>query len=242
MGPAAPGEREALARYYATVAPFYDAEMSLRDDIPEWQRIAAATRARTVLDVGCGGGRVGRALAGRARVVGVDLLAELRLEPGFAFVRADVRALPFGPATFDLAIAANDPFAHLLEDADRTRALDEISLAARRVVIDGLAIPPADDLLARAGGLVREARLPDGTVRHETWIALGDGRYGTTYRYHRAGALLGEASTTVRAWRADEPALRGRDVTIAGALDGRAWDQEAGGFVIAIGPAPWAEA
>jgi SAM-dependent methyltransferase len=240
MGPAASGDREGLARYYATVAPFYDAEMSLRDDIPQWLRIATATRARTVLDLGCGGGRVARALAEKARVVGVDLLAELRLDRGFAFVRADVRALPFGPSTFDLAIAANDPFAHLLEDADRIRALDEACLAARRLVIDGLAIPPADDALARAGGLVREARLPDGTIRHETWIALGHGRYRTTYRYRRAGAIVGEASTTVRAWEADETALQGRDLTIAGALDGRPWDQEAGGFVIAIGPVPWA--
>lgn len=228
-----------LARYYATVAPYYDAEMSLRDDIPRWSRIVGATAARTVIDLGCGGGRVARALAQHARVVGVDLLAELPVATAFVFARADLRALPFGDATFDLGIAANDPFAHLLEDADRARALDEASRVARLVVIDGLAITPADAESARAGGLVREARLPDGTLRHETWVAIGHDRYRTTYRYLRDGAVVAEAMTTVRAWDPDESALRGREVTLAGSLDGRPFEEDAPGFVVAIGRSPW---
>lgn len=229
-----------LARYYAAVAPHYDAEMALRDDLPRWIAIAKALAARTALDLGCGGGRVAGALAPLLRVTGVDLLAELPLAPGLPFVRGDLRALPFRSAAFDLGIAANDPFAHLLEDADRNSALDEASRVARRVVIDGLAVAPADDRRARSGGLVREAVLPDGTVRHETWIALGSERYRTTYRYRRGEVLVGLASTTVRAWRPDEPALRGRATQIAGGLDGRAFDPEGGTLVIALGGAPWA--
>lgn len=242
MGSGRGGQRDPLAGYYAAVAPYYDAEMSLRDDLPRWSRIVTVVGAGTLIDLGCGGGRVARALAGQARVVGVDLLAVLRLEPGFAFVQADLRALPFPDASFDLGIAANDPFAHLLDDADRGRALDEASRVARRVVIDGLALPRADDRSARAGGLIREARLPDGTVREETWVALGSDRYATTYRYRRGRDLLAEASATVRAWRPDEPALRGRAAAIAGALDGRAFDEESAGLVIAIGGAPWVTA
>lgn len=236
---AMPSTRDELARYYATVAPYYDGEMALRDDIPQWVRIVRGTAARTVIDLGCGGGRVAHALTAEARAVGVDLIAKLRRLPGFTFVRADLRALPFGAASFDLAIAANDPFAHLLEDADRARALDEAARVARRVVIDGLFLPPRDKERARTGDLVREARLPDGTVRHETWVALGSDRYRTTYRYRRGGVGLDEATTTVRAWRSDEPALRGRAIEIAGALDGRTLDEHAGGFVIAIGGSPW---
>jgi len=239
MGQAGDGGRDALARYYALVAPYYDAEMALREDIPQWVLAAKAASARTVIDLGCGSGRVARALARHARVVGIDLLAELRVDPGFAFVRADLRALPFRAAGFDLGIAANDPFAHLLEDDDRRRALDEASRVARRVVIDGLALTPADAARARSGGLVRESRLPDGIVRHETWRALGSDRYRTTYRYGRGPLVLGEASTTVRAWRRDEPALRGRAVELAGTLDGRAFDPGAEGFVITIGGALW---
>lgn len=234
-----PADREELARYYATVAPYYDSEMSLRSDIPDWIAIARATDATAVIDLGCGGGRVARAISPYARVVGVDLLVELQLAPGFTFVRADLRALPFGTATFDLAIAANDPFAHLLEDTDRACALDEASRVARRVVIDGLAITPGDADRARSDGLIREARLPDGTLRHETWTALGADRYRTTYRYVRGTTVLAEAVTTVRAWTPDEPGLRGRAVTLAGGLDGRPFDRDTAGLVIAIGGSPW---
>ena len=79
-----------------------------------------------------------------AEVTGVDLLTTLGPhDDGFTFVQADLRALPFADGRFDLAIAANDPFAHLLEDADRTQALNEAARVASRAVIDGLALTPA---------------------------------------------------------------------------------------------------
>jgi len=226
-----------LADYYSTVAPFYEAEMALRGDIPLWQGAIARTGARSVLDLGCGDGRVARALRD-VEVVGVDVLTTLLPpEPGFEFLRADMRELPFPDSRFDLAIAANDPFAHLLEDDDRSSALDEALRVAGRVIVDGLAITAIEDARADATGLVREAVLPGGVIRHETWHGLGGHRYRTTYRYLRYGPLLGEATTEVRAWSRDEPALRGRWARFFGGLDGRPFDAERSGLVIAIGVA-----
>lgn len=225
-----------VTEYYRAVAPFYDAEMALRDDLPAWRRLVASTGARTVLDLGTGGGRLARALGEGRTVVGLDVQSALLPErPGFTFVRADLRALPFAEATFDLAVAANDPFAHLLSDEDRSRALDEASRVARGVVIDGLYLTAADDARARADGCVRQTSLPDGVVRHETWRATGDGRYRTTYRYLRDGAVVAEATTEVRAWSSAERALRDRAVAISGGLDGRVFDPDARNLVITIG-------
>jgi len=231
-----------LAGYYRTIAPYYDAEMSIRDDLPRWPELVRSYHPDAVLDVldlGCGSGRVARALTAH-RVVGVDILtALLPREPGFAFVQGDLRALPFGDGRFDVAVAANDPFAHLLTDDDRGRAVDEASRVAKRVVIDGLFLTAADHARASGDGRIREAMLPGGIARHETWRALGGSRYRVTYRYVRDDRLVAEATNDVRAWRPDEAALRGREICIGGGLDGRAYDPEARGFVIVIGGSPW---
>src|SRR5260370_36881312 len=143
MPPAAPTD---LARYYAVVAPFYDDEMAARTDIRLWRDLVARMSARSVLALGTGGGRVARALADRAEVIGIDLLTALiPREPGFEFVQADLRELPFADGRFDLAIAANDPFAHLLDDTDRAAAIGEAGRVGRQVVIDGLSLHPMDD-------------------------------------------------------------------------------------------------
>jgi SAM-dependent methyltransferase len=231
---------DGVAEYYATVAPFYGAEMAIRDDLPQWRRVVALAAARTALDLGCGDGRLARALASHVRTIGLDVLtALLPAERDFAFVQGDMRALPFGDRGFDLAMAANDPFAHLLTDEDRTTALDEASRVARRTVIDGLSLARAEQESARNGELVRRATLAGGTERQETWEALGDDRYRATYRYFRGGALLAEATSVVRAWSPGERALRGRQHRIAGGLDGRPHDRSARGFVLVIGESLW---
>lgn len=228
-----------LARYYETIAPFYDDEMALRTDVPKWREIVARSGARSVLELGCGGGRVARALRGIGEVVGIDALTPLLPpDPGFEFVQADMRQLPFRPGRFDLAIAANDPFAHLLEDDDRSRALDEAGRVASRVVIDALSLTAADDARARADGLIRRSALPSGIERHETWRAQGHtDRYLAIYRYVRDDAVLAEAATVVRAWSTSEPALRGRRARLYGDLDGRPYDADSDGLVISIGGA-----
>lgn len=227
-----------LAAYYGAVAPFYAAETSLRGDLAPWVALARRLGARTILDLGCGSGRVAEALAPLARVTGIDRLTLLLPNARrFAFARADMRALPFADATFDLAIAANDPLAHLLGDADRTLALREAARVARSVVIDGLYLPAADRARAHRAGLVREATLADRTERRETWRALGGDRYRATYRYLRDGRVVAEAVADVRGWQPAEPALRGLDPRLAGGLDGGAFDPDGRALVILIGGA-----
>lgn len=228
-----------LETYYRTIAPFYRDEMTLRVDIPDWQDLVRRLGARSVLDLGCGDGRLARALAGTAHVVGVDLLtALLPSRPRFAFVQGDLRRLPFADGRFDLAIAANDPFAHLLEDPDRSEAVGEAARVARQVVIDGLALTGLDDARTRTTACVREATLPVGVVRQEVWRAAAERhRYVARYRYLRRGALVVEAATVVRAWARDEPALRGWWPRLYGTLDGRPYDPDRRGFVISIGGA-----
>ncbi len=224
-----------ILEYYAAVAPFYEAEMAIRDDLPGWRAVVRRAGARRVLDLGCGGGRLSRALHD-ADVVGVDVQTALAAsQPRFALVRGDLRALPFAAGSFDLAVAANDPFAHLLGDEERREAVAEALRVAPRVVIDGLALLPSDRTRAREGWLERRTALPDGSVRSERWRALDDDVYSVTYRYSRGSTLLAEAATDVRAWRADEPALAAFDVTLRGSLDGDPYDPEHSGFVIEIG-------
>lgn len=225
-----------LRSYYETVAPFYAGEMAMRTDLPQWRDLVVRLGARSVLDLGCGDGRVARAISAQADVVGLDLLTTLLPpDPGFEFVRGDMRELPLEDGRFDLAIAANDPFAHLLEDADRVRALDEAGRVASRIVIDALFLPASDDARTRATGCVRQTVLPGGILRHETWLAVGPHSYRTTYRYFRGDHELAHAAADVRAWSPDEAALRGRWARLYGGLDGRPRDPDARDLAISIG-------
>lgn len=222
----------AIEDYYRTVAPFYPAEMRLRADVAEWKALARRLAPRRVLDLGCGGGRIALALLEddpQREVVGVDVSTALfsYADPPFTFVRADMRDIPIDEE-FDLIVAANDPFAHLLDDEDRVAAVSE----ARRLlagqgllVIDGLYLPPQTDALAASpDGLVRERHLDDGTLVHELWRATGEHRYATTHAYERGGRAVALASARVRAWHCGEAALRESAARIAGALDERDFD------------------
>jgi SAM-dependent methyltransferase len=138
-------------------APFYDWENARtlgRRDVPFWRRVARGARGR-VLELGCGTGRVSLPLA-RAGVslVGVDrsapMLARLRSRAARAnvggassglarrsaegakaarleLVRSDIRALPFVPRAFAMALAPYGILQSLLDDADLKATLDSVA-------------------------------------------------------------------------------------------------------------------
>ena len=96
---------------------------------------ALAARGETVLDFGCGTGRLGELLAGPARVVGLDLSQRMlasargRLGSRMAPVRGSVFALPFGDGVFSGAMSA-----FVLRNLDDLpRAFSELA----RVVVEG---------------------------------------------------------------------------------------------------------
>ena len=88
---------------------------------------------RRVLDLGCGKGRFARALSEKgASVVGLDLSAAMLDEAtGIDRVRASARRLPFGPASFDGALAV-EVLEHLAP-----RSLDQVCGEVRRVLRPG---------------------------------------------------------------------------------------------------------
>jgi SAM-dependent methyltransferase len=143
-------------------APFYDWENARtlgRRDVPFWRRIAATAGGR-VLELGCGTGRVSLPLA-RAGVdlVGIDrsdqMLARLcsrlarkrsigakrrqltnsPIRPvtnSLHLARGDIRALPFGPASFSMVVAPYGILQSLLADDDLVATLDSVARVLAR--------------------------------------------------------------------------------------------------------------
>jgi ubiquinone/menaquinone biosynthesis C-methylase UbiE len=121
-------------------APFYDWENAQtlgRRDVPFWRQVALEARGR-VLELGCGTGRISIPIA-RAGVplVGVDRSAPMleRARAGrrryrlgrLSLVRADIRALPFEPGSFDTVIAPYGVLQSLLADRDVRKTLASVS-------------------------------------------------------------------------------------------------------------------
>ena len=124
-----------VAEYYRRVAPFYDAELKDRGDEDFWSALGTRAAGKRVLELGAGSGRVTALVArGAGRIVALDLSPEmlrlarqrLRGQTNVSLVLGDMRQLPFR-CTFDVVIAADDPFSHLVEDEDRARALAAVA-------------------------------------------------------------------------------------------------------------------
>ena len=130
-----------------TYAPFYDWENAQtlgRRDVPFWRRIAAAAGG-PVLELGCGTGRVSVPLArGGVDLIGVDrsapMLERARERVARAwrnhrstvshqpvFVRADIRALPFGDRAFPMVLAPYGILQSLIRPRDLSAALASVA-------------------------------------------------------------------------------------------------------------------
>lgn len=130
-----------LSDPYERIAEWYDAEHDTFEDDLQFYRDLAAGTGPTILEVGCGSGRVTVALARMGRTItGIDpsaamlarCRARLAAEPrGVAdhvrLIHADIRALGSeAPSSFALVIVPLNTFAHFATPADRLAALAAI--------------------------------------------------------------------------------------------------------------------
>lgn len=155
------GLREEVRSYYDTVSRYIEVELVRRHDQEFWERIVAQADHPTILDLGCGTGRITEVLTRDASsVVGIDLSPEMlhrarrRLvhRADVHLILADMRSLRLA-RRFDLVVAANDPFVHLVEDRDRERALETVAAhlepGGGRFVLDAFWL--GEDRLEQAG-------------------------------------------------------------------------------------------
>ena len=135
-------------------APFYDWENARtlgRRDVPFWRRVAAGAKG-TVLELGCGTGRISLPLA-RA---GVSLVGVDRSEPMLAraaervsrivrtvpFVRADIRSLPFKHGRFAMVLAPYGVLQSLIRERDLRATLESVARVLRRGGTFGIDLVP----------------------------------------------------------------------------------------------------
>ena len=164
-------------------------------------RLLPDVRGLTVLDAGCGSGRYLRELGDRgARVIGLDLstaMLDRARETTSRITRADVRALPFGEMTIDLAVCG----LALGDIAELELALAEIARALRpggRVVYS--VVHPAGETAGWSRTFERDGR---------QWAI--DGHWHSLDRHREACAAAG---LTIEDWREPELADGRRAVLV----------------------------
>jgi SAM-dependent methyltransferase len=185
-----------LREYYRAVLPYYDRALEERGDLRFWESMARRWSAGSILELGCGTGRVTEVLTARAAVIAVDVLVEMldraaRKAPNARLVAADIRRFALR-TRFDLVVLADDPMAHLTSTDDRTRAIESIRehLAADgRVVLEGLYRPRREPTVIR------------GRHVEERWQPVGsDSLWQATYRYDDGS----QATALLRSWTRHE--------------------------------------
>ena len=216
------GVRE-VRGYYRRIAPYLDLELADRGDAGFWEWAACEPAGCRVLELGAGTGRATLFLARAAtRVVACDLSPELiaiareRLASlgNVCLFVADMRRLCLA-ARFDLVVAVDDPFAHLLLDGERDRAL---RAAAAHLAPEGRLIldtawfsPHRRELASRPEGLVTERFRGGGAgqlrVREEVRCDA-DRICQSRIEYRRAGEPPVAASFRSRLWSLAEVGRR----------------------------------
>jgi len=229
--------------YYHQILPFYDLELEGRGDEDLWTWAASSPPGCRVLELGAGTGRATAALARTAgRVVALELAPEMiavarRRLAGLSnvwFVAADMRQAEFRPR-FDLVIAVDDPFVHLVEDEDRERALATAAghlLPGGRFVLDAAWFSP--DQRHAAGeprGLVKTNSSRCDLEVRETWNCDPTARLCTArYEYFVQGRKVQEAAFPARLWSREELEHRARAAGLQithlwGDYERRPWDR-----------------
>jgi SAM-dependent methyltransferase len=241
-------------------APFYDWENARtlgRRDIAFWQRIAATANGR-VLELGCGTGRVSIPLARRGvDLVGVDrsqpmldrAVARTRRAPSrepraAAFVRADIRDLPFRRGRFAMVLAPYGVLQSLTRERDLTAALSSVARVLRNGGTFGIDLVPdvpnwreyrnKVQLRGKAAGgahltlveSVRQDRRRSLTTFEQRYLERR-GRATTTHRFELTFRTLSIPQMAHRLERA------GFSVeTVLGDYRGRPWDARADVWII----------
>ena len=201
---------EKVRAYYAKILPYFEREIAARRDLPFWEALASQWKPKRILEIGCGTGRVTRALSKTAPAVGIDISFDLLRRARAAssgkraaYLAADLRSVAFA-RRFDLIVAASDPLCHLSTAGHRRLALAAVARQLRpggRFVLDALlrrekeAVSFERRISDRRGELlVREDWKPAG--KRDLWRA--------TFTYREAGGR-GKSSQTrasflARAW------------------------------------------
>jgi SAM-dependent methyltransferase len=104
----------------------------------ERQRIEATLAlfppdVRTILNVGCGDGRVTRSITDRYKIVGVDVSMRAASLSEVPFVLGSIAALPFADRAFDLVVTT-EVLEHLPPELFAS-ALNELQRVARRYIL-----------------------------------------------------------------------------------------------------------
>lgn len=152
--------------------PHYCSVYNTRDDRLAFEEAGFLTEAlrlhagRRCLDIGCGQGRHLRALIPtNANMIGIDLSPHLLRrahESGVRVVRADMRALPFGAASFDAAYSAFTSFGYFATEAEDIAVLREV---CRVLTIGGrYVLDLADPAQVRAHLVARSERNEQGAT------------------------------------------------------------------------------
>lgn len=213
---------EEIRSYYQQILPYYDAELAGRGDARLWTWAAATPEGCRVLEMGAGTGRATAFLAqSAARVVAFDLSPELAAvarrrftgNPNVSFFVGDMRYLELG-IRFDLIVAVDDPFVHLIQDEDRQRAFATVAghLAPDgRFLLDAAWMSPGQRRAAgRPSGLVKERSSGRLQIREVCHCDPGTRLCATRFEYRLGGEPAATASFRGRLWSLAELRHRAR--------------------------------